>query len=131
MVGVVGAHLEGMALNHELLAIGGMLEARCRTAPDYRLFLLDTTPPKPGLIREQGFAGPGIEIEIWSLPAESFGRFAERIPAPLGIGKIQLEDGGSVSGFLCEAGAVSGLREITSLGGWRAFIASQNAMAVA
>jgi allophanate hydrolase len=128
---VVGAHLEGMALNHELLAIGGMLEARCRTAPGYRLFLLDTTPPKPGLIREQGFAGPGIEIEIWSLPAESFGRFAERIPAPLGIGKIQLEDGGSVSGFLCEAGAVSGLREITSLGGWRAFIASQNAMAVA
>jgi allophanate hydrolase len=128
---VVGAHLDGMALNHELRAIAATLEARARTAADYRLFLLpDTSPPKPGLIRERGFAGPGIEIEIWSLAAEEFGRFVERIPAPLGIGKILLDDGRTVSGFLCEAGALAGAREITEFGGWRNFVAAREQAAL-
>jgi allophanate hydrolase len=30
-----------------------------------------------------------------------------------------------VKGFLVEAGAVEGARDITSFGGWRAFIAAQ------
>ena len=81
---------------------------RCRTAQDYRLFALpNTTPPKPGLVREPGFAGPGLEVEVWSLPSDAFGRFVAKIPAPLGIGKISLEDGTAVSGFLCEAHAVA------------------------
>jgi len=127
---VVGAHLSGMALNHELLALGATLDQRCRTSADYRLYLLPgTNPAKPGLVRESGFDGPGIEIEIWALPAEAFGRFVAAIPAPLGIGKISLSDGGTVSGFLAEADAVIGAREITSFGGWRSYIASQQAAA--
>jgi allophanate hydrolase len=122
---VVGAHLEGMALNHELREIGATLEARCRTAPHYRLFLLpDTVPPKPGLIREPGFAGQGIGIEVWSLTPDAFGRFVARIPGPLGIGKILMEDGRAVSGFLCEASALIDAREITEYGGWRGFVAA-------
>jgi len=123
---VVGAHLSGMALNGELLALGATLDRRCRTSADYRLYLLPgTTPAKPGLVRETGFAGPGIEIEVWALPAEAFGRFVAAIPAPLGIGKISLADGGAVSGFLCEANAVTEAEEITMFGGWRAYIAAQ------
>ncbi|MGE0774033.1 MAG: allophanate hydrolase [Sphingomonadaceae bacterium] len=123
---VVGAHLSGMALNCELHALGAMLERQCRTSADYRLYLLPgTTPAKPGLVREDGFAGPGIEIEIWSLPAEAFGRFVEAIPAPLGIGKIMLADGSRVSGFLCEKTAVSDAEEITAFGGWRNYMAAQ------
>jgi allophanate hydrolase len=120
---VVGAHLTGMPLNHELTGPGGVLVKTCRTAGDYRLFVLpNTTPPKPGLIREPGFDGKGLEVEVWKLPPAAFGKFVANIPAPLGIGKLTLDDGSQVSGFLCEAHAVAGAREITELGGWRAYI---------
>lgn len=120
---VVGAHLTGMPLNHELTTPGGTLVKTCRTAKDYRLYVLpNTTPPKPGLIREPGFEGEGLEVEVWALPAEAFGKFVQKIPAPLGIGKLTLDDGSSVSGFMCEAHAVIGAQEITRLGGWRAYI---------
>lgn len=123
---VVGAHLSGLPLNHELTEPGGHLIRRGRTAPDYRLFALpNTTPPKPGLVREPGFAGPGLEVEVWALPADAFGRFVAKIPAPLGIGKITLDDQTTASGFLCEAHAVANASEITSFGGWRAFLAAR------
>ena len=120
---VVGAHLSGMPLNGELIALGGRLAKRCRTAGDYRLFALpNTTPPKPGLIRTPGYAGSGIEVEVWHLPVAGFGSFVSRIPSPLGIGKITLDDGSSVSGFLCEQHAIDDAGEVTRFGGWRAYI---------
>ncbi|HCL63352.1 MAG TPA: allophanate hydrolase [Rhizobium sp.] len=120
---VVGAHLTGMPLNHELTGPGGKLVKTCRTAPDYRLYVLPgTTPPKPGLIREPGFAGKGLEVEVWKVTPADFGRFVQNIPAPLGIGKVRLDDDSTVSGFLCEGHAIAGAREITELGGWRAYI---------
>ena len=120
---VVGAHLTGMPLNHELTTPGGRLLKTCRTAKDYRLYVLpNTTPSKPGLIREPGFEGQGLEVEVWAMPADAFGKFVQRIPAPLGIGKLTLDDGTSVSGFLCEAHAIAGAQEITTFGGWRTYI---------
>lgn len=126
-IAVVGAHLTGLPLNHELTGQGGRLVKRSRTAPDYRLFALpNTSPPKPGLLREPGFSGPGLEVEVWTLPPDAFGRFVAKIPAPLGIGKVALEDGTSVSGFLCEAHALKGAEDITKFGGWRAFLAGRS-----
>lgn len=123
---VVGAHLTGMPLNHELTGPGGKLVKTCRTAGDYRLYVLpNTTPPKPGLIREPGFAGKGLEVEVWKVTPAAFGRLVQNIPAPLGIGKVTLDDGSQVSGFLCESYALQGAQEITDLGGWRAYIASR------
>ncbi len=120
---VVGAHLTGMPLNKDLVALGGTLRRAVKTAADYRFYALPgTTPPKPGLIRAPGSAGPGLVGEIWALPPEGFGRFVAMIPAPLGIGKVTLEDGSSVSGFLCEAYAIDGAEEITQLGGWRTYL---------
>lgn len=125
-IAVVGAHLSGMPLNPELTEAGGVLLKRCRTAPDYRLYVLpDTSPLKPGVVRAPGFCGPGLEVEVWALEPAAFGRFVARIPAPLGIGKLRLEDGTEVPGFLCEAHAVERAQEITALGGWRAFMASR------
>jgi allophanate hydrolase len=46
------------------------------------------------------------------------------IPAPLGIGTVQLEDGTSIKGFLCEGAAARGARDISDFGGWRAFVRS-------
>lgn len=123
---VVGAHLTGMPLNHELTGPGGVKLAETVTAQGYRLYTLPgTVPPKPGLIHDPSFAGPGIAVEVWALPAAAFGAFVARIPAPLGIGKLTLADGRQVSGFLCEAHAIEGAEEITAYGGWRAYRAAR------
>jgi allophanate hydrolase len=128
---VVGAHLSGEPLNSELTNAGGILQVATRTAPTYRLFTLPATvPPKPGLIRTPEGSGDGaaIEVEVWSLPAAAFAEFVARIPAPLGVGKIELEDGSRVTGFLAEGFAVAapGARDISAFGGWRAFRKSQS-----
>ena len=125
VIGVVGAHLSGQPLNPQLTEAGGKLLAVSRTAADYRFYLLpNTTPAKPGLVRQPGFAGPGIEIEEWSLPAAEFGRFVAAIPAPLGVGKVTLADGRQVTGFLAEPHALEGAPEITRHGGWRGWLAA-------
>jgi allophanate hydrolase len=67
--------------------------------------------------------GGAIEMEIWELPTKEFGSFVAGIPAPLGIGTVKLEDGGSVLGFVCEAVAAEGATDITELGGWRKYLA--------
>jgi allophanate hydrolase len=122
---VAGAHLSGMALNHQLTGLGATLAGPARTAADYRLFALPgTSPPKPGLVRSPGFAGSGIEVEIWRLTVASFGNFVAALPQPMAIGRVALADGSSVAGFLCEPCAVDGAMDITSFGGWRAYIAS-------
>ena len=124
-VAVVGAHLTGQPLNHQLTSRGARLIRTCQTARDYRLYALaNTTPPKPGLVRDPGYAGPGIELEVWAVPATRFGSFVAEIPAPLGIGTVTLQDGSTVKCFICEPYAVSGARDITSHGGWRAYLAA-------
>ena len=121
---VVGAHLSGLALNGELLALGATLRRNGRTASDYRLFALPgTTPAKPGLLRDPAFAGPGIAVEVWALEPAAFARFVAAIPAPLGLGRVVLQDGTAPSGFLCEAWATADAEEISASGGWRAFLA--------
>ena len=89
-IAVVGAHLSGMALNGELQALGGRLLEEAATAPDYRLYALDTTPPKPGMLRVEPGAGTAIKLELWALSAAAFGKFVAAIPPPLSIGTIRL-----------------------------------------
>ncbi len=118
---VAGAHLSGMVLNHELLDLGARFVSATKTAPDYRLFALATTPPKPGLVRAPGFAGGGIAVEVWALSPEAFGRFVAALPPPMGIGKVTLADGSEHPGFVCETHMLDTATEITHFGGWRAF----------
>jgi allophanate hydrolase len=120
---VCGAHLSGLPLNHQLTQRGGRLLSATRTAPRYRLYALPGGPPhRPGLIR-QAEGGAAIEVEVWELPEAGFGGFMQGIPSPLGIGSLELEDGSWVKGFICEGHAAAGARDITHLGGWRAFVA--------
>ncbi len=123
-VAVVGAHLSGMPLNHELRSHHAQFVEATSTAPDYRLYALPgTIPPKPGLLRVGAGEGSAIAVEVWAMTAEPFGRFSAAVPPPLSIGSIRLDDGRWVKGFLVEAEAVNGARDISDFGGWRAFVA--------
>jgi allophanate hydrolase len=121
-IAVVGAHLSGMPLNGELKALGGRLLETATTAPDYRLYALPTTPPKPGMLRVEKGAGSSIELELWALSAAAFGKFVAAIPPPLSIGTVRLADGRGVKGFIVEPADVDGARDISAFGGWRAFV---------
>jgi allophanate hydrolase len=127
-IAVVGAHLSGMALNGELKALGGRLIEEAATAPDYTLYALSTTPPKPGMLRVEAGKGYQIELELWALSAAAFGKFVAAIPPPLSIGTIRLADGRDVKGFIVEPAAISGARDISGFGGWRAFMAEKAAV---
>jgi allophanate hydrolase len=122
---VVGAHLTGQPLNSQLTERGARLKKACRTAPGYRLYALaDTKPAKPGLARDDQFQGPGMEVEVWTMPEDQFGSFVTEVPEPLGIGNVTLDSGESVKCFICESYALAGATEITRFGGWRNYLAS-------
>jgi allophanate hydrolase len=132
LMAVVGAHLSGQPLNWQLTQRGGRLVRSCRTSPNYRFFALKgTVPPKPGLVRVPEFDGPGIDVEIWALPADTVGTFIDAVPPPLSIGTLVLEDGSCLKGFLAEPEAIEDAIDITHTGGWRAYLDSQGAVAPA
>jgi allophanate hydrolase len=127
-IAVVGAHLSGMVLNGELKALGARLLEAALTAPDYRLYALSTTPPKPGMLRVKAGAGSSIALEVWALPAAAFGKFVAAIPPPLSIGTVRLADGRGIKGFIVEPADIDGARDISAYGGWRAFMAEKVAV---
>lgn len=123
-VAVAGAHLRGQPLHADLLQTGARFVRACRTAAGYRFVaLMDLKPPRPGLLRDG--AGPGaIAVELYDLPLAGFGKLVASVAPPLAIGTVELEDGESVKGFLCESWAAAVTRDITDHGGWVAFLTS-------
>lgn len=122
---VIGAHLSGLALNGELTRRGARLLRRLATQPEYRLYALDGEPARPGLLRTGQGRGRSIGAEVWALAPAAFASFANAIPAPLSLGRVRLDDGSAPLGFLVEAAATAGARDITAHGGWRAYIAGR------
>ena len=124
---VCGAHLEGLPLHWQLADRAAVMRERTRTAPVYRMYAMPAIgaiPPRPALVRDDA-AGASIEVEVWELEPAAFGDFVSKIPAPLGIGKVLLENGTEVPGFIAEPRATVGAEEITRLGGWKAWISQK------
>jgi allophanate hydrolase len=122
---VVGAHLAGMPLHWQLTSRRARFCARTRTAPLYRLYAMrDQTPPKPALVHV-GPGGASIELEVYELELAAFGSLVAEVPAPLAIGAVILADGATVRGFIAEPRAIEGAHDITSAGGWRAYLAAR------
>jgi allophanate hydrolase len=122
-VALVGAHMSGLPLNHEIAGRGGRFLYASQTAPVYRFYALAGGPPKrPGLVRSD--EGGSIALEVWAMPLARFGEFMSGIPSPLGIGSVLLQSGEQVKGFLCESAGTNGAEDITSFGGWRSYMAS-------
>ncbi|GAB2888418.1 allophanate hydrolase [Streptomyces mayteni] len=119
-VAVFGAHLRGQPLNGELVALGARFARDVLTADEYRLYALDTTPQKPGLVRV-GAGGSAIAGELWSISPAGLGAFLGTLPPPMTLGSVTLADGENVVGFGCEPRALGGAEDITGFGGWRAY----------
>lgn len=123
-VAVCGAHMQGLPLNSQLVVLGGSYVCSTRTSCDYRLYCLPGfNPPRPGLVRVNR-GGTTISLEVWRLPVENYGKLVAAIPSPLGFGTLTLENGQQVAGFLCEAYATEKATDISSFGGWRAYLAT-------
>ena len=121
-IAVCGAHMSGLPLNRQLLERGAYFMQATRTAPTYRLFALAGGPPhRPGLIRVAA-QGAAIEVELWAVPQQQLGSFLAGIPAPLGLGTLELQDGATSLGFICEAYAAQTGVDISAYGGWRAYL---------
>ncbi len=121
---VCGAHMEGLALHWQLADRDAVLRETTRTAPAYRMFAMPAAgkiPARPALVRDDA-EGAAIAVEVWELSPSDFGDFVSKIPAPLGIGKVLLESGEEVCGFIAEPRATHGAKEITHHGGWRAWL---------
>lgn len=119
---VCGAHMRGLPLSYQLEERGARFRQATRTAPEYRFYALHGGPPqRPGLLHV-GAGGEPISLEVWDVPANRFGSFVDSIPSPLGIGRVRLEDGRDVAGFVCEASGVEDAEDITSLGDWRTWL---------
>ncbi|MGF0239367.1 allophanate hydrolase [Rhodococcus sp. IEGM1300] len=119
---VCGAHLDGLALNWQLKRRGATLVETTLSSPDYQLYALAGGPPfRPGMVRVKN-GGVAVAVEVWELPSSELGSFLTGIPAPLGLGKVQLADGRWESGFICEGYGLEGAVDISHFGGWRAYL---------
>ncbi len=124
---VVGAHLSGMPLHWQLASRNARIVGAGRTQAAYKLYAMaGGSPPKPALVHV-GVDGAAIEVEVYELDLAAFGGIVAEVPPPLAIGTVDLETGESVKGFVAEPRAVTGARDITQFGGWRAFIESGSA----
>lgn len=123
---VVGAHRTGQPLNRQLVDAGARPRGVRRTAACYRLVALDTSPPKPGLVRVQE-GGQAIEGELWEVPAGALGPFLSALPGPMALGRVLLSDGHETTGFTCEAWALEGAADITAHGSWPNFLTAGSA----
>jgi len=122
-IAVCGAHLSGLPLNPQLTDRGAWLLESTRTSPHYHLYALPGGPPfRPGLVRD--LYSTSIEVEVWAMPADQVGSFLQLIPAPLGLGKLELDDGRWVSGFICEPCGIEAAVDVSGFGGWRAYLDS-------
>jgi len=119
---VCGAHLDGLALNWQLKQRGATLVEATVSSPHYRLYALAGGPvQRPGMVRVAS-GGVAIAVEVWQLPSAALGAFLSEIPAPLGLGKVELSDGRWETGFVCDGYGLEGARDISEWGGWRAWL---------
>ncbi|MGS2808095.1 allophanate hydrolase [Nocardia sp. MW-W600-9] len=119
---VFGAHLRGQPLHWQLAQLGARFAGEITTSDAYRLTVLGTTPPKPGLVRHGDGLGAPILGELFLVSPGGLGRFLAELPPPMALTSIELSDGRSVVGFACSYDAAVAATDITGYGGWVAYL---------
>ena len=122
-IAVVGAHMSGLPLNGQLTELGGRLESAGRP----RRSIASTPCPA---VRRSGPAwcasakdGGAIELEVWSLPAAAGRQLPAQDPRAAGAGhRHPGRRLGACRASCAKATRPTGARDITALGGWRAYL---------
>lgn len=113
---VFGAHLRGQPLNADLTDLGARFTGPVRTAERYRMVLLDTEPPQPGVLE----GGAGLDGERWRLSPAAFDRFAGTLKPPFVLERVELDDGTTPLAVRCDPAADGpGLDRYES---WRGYV---------
>ncbi len=122
---VVGAHMRGLPLNHQLADVGGRFIAAARTAPIYRLVALtDLAPPKPGIVRIEA-GGASVECEVWRLPIRRLRRIRRQRRSAARDRQGRARRRSLAAGFPLRRGAAAGQPDIGAYGGWRNWLAAE------
>jgi len=121
---VNGTLMRGLELNPNMINAGAAFVRETTTAPSYRLWSIDDR--HPAMIRVAS-GGVPVVVEVWAVPPEGLAKILLEEPPGLCIGKVELADSEEVLGVIGEPLLVEGQREITSYGGWRAYIATKKA----
>jgi gamma-glutamylcyclotransferase (GGCT)/AIG2-like uncharacterized protein YtfP len=100
---------------------GARFVERTRTAPRYRLLLVDGL--WPGLIPADD--GIAIECELYSCSEELLKRLAAIEPPGWGRAALELEDGRRVEAFLADPKLAAASVDVSEHGSWAAFVASR------
>lgn len=112
---VFGAHLRGQPLNAELTALGARFTGPVRTTEAYRMVLLPTEPPQPGVLPGRS----GLDGERWRLSPAAFERFAATLKEPFVLDHVELEDGTAPLAVRCLTADGPGLDRYES---WRGYV---------
>lgn len=123
LLAVVAAHRVGQPLHPELVALGGRFVRRDVTAPVYRMLAL----PGPGVARG-GIArvrtgGARVEVELYALPTTALGPLVWALPAPLAVGRVELDDATAAHGLLCTH-EPDGAIDVSEHRSWLAYLAA-------
>jgi len=124
LLAVNGTLMRGLKLSANMAAAGATFRRETATEPAYRLWTINDE--HPAMIRVSDGTGVKIAVEVWSVPVDGVASILLKEPPGLSIGKVRLEDGTTVLGVIGEPALVEGQREISSYGGWRAYIAAGN-----
>ncbi len=116
---VNGTLMRGLPLNENLMRVGAKFVREDSTAPYYRLWAVNNS--YPAMLRDEQY-GASIALEIWKISESGVLRILAVEPAGLCIGKVQLISGNYILGVMGETYICDQQVEITSYGGWRAYI---------
>lgn len=117
VIAVCGLHLKGYPLEQQMLQFDATYLETTKTSQNYRLLKIEDGLTRPGLLYSED-EGVAIEVDLWAMPKEKVAEFLNVVKAPLALGKVMLQDGREVIGFVCGAYSES-YTDITSSGGWR------------
>jgi allophanate hydrolase len=120
---VFGAHLRGQPLNTVLTELGARFAGPVRTTGRYRMVLLATDPPEPGVVDDAEGRGPeGLDGERWRLSPAAFDRFAATLEEPFVLDRVELADGSRPLAVRCEPVAATSAPSLDRYESWRGYV---------
>ncbi|MGF1566920.1 MAG: glutamyl-tRNA amidotransferase [Nodosilinea sp.] len=119
---VNGTLMQGLELNQNLIEVGAEFLYEATTTADYRLWSIHDVHPAMVRVSQGGCA---VALEVWRVPDTGLIQVLLQEPPGLCIGKVTLSHGETVLGVLGEPFLCEGQKEISELGGWRAYLARQ------